>query len=78
MDDVVPEVLFQSFYLYCMCLNATLHNIVGMTLLDEPLGVAHKLSIPLNLGLYISRKEEIKNISTISTQSWKKEDIVQI
>ena len=69
MDDAPPEVLLPFFYLYSMCLNPTLHSIVGMTLLDQQLGAAHKLSILLNLGLHVSRKEEIQNISTTSAGS---------
>lgn len=76
MDDAPPEVLFPSFYLCSMCLNPPLHSIVGMTLLDQQLGTAHKLSILLNVGLHISRKEDTQNIST--TQLEAKECLVQI
>lgn len=66
MDDAPQDILFPPFNLYSMCLNPTLHSIVGITWLDQQLGTAHKLSVLQNLGLHVSRKEEIQNTNTTS------------
>lgn len=76
MDDAPPEVLFPSFYLLSMCWNPTLYSTLCMILLDQHLGTVHKLSILLNVGLCIFRRDaEHKH-----NFSWKlsKECIVQL